>query len=343
MTGLASWFLEDLGQKTFSGPPHEGESEIQMLSWVLLPICFPVFAIIGIWIAYGMAVYYQHVCPLNNWSYNISCPAVEPDARFGPKSCCTIQDIPLVSKCGAYPPESCLFSLVGNLGSFMVLWICSLRYCQLVEQQQQSWLNRLALGAGSVSAVGLIAVSNFQVDSVKVLHYVGASVAFLAVTFYLCLQTVLTYRTAGLLGYNWLGHARSFFTLMATVTLILSILTALPIVKMTKLGPSLPVEHFLVKMTAGCSTPLPSVNGPSRLLYLASLACLASISVSFPVLPCSCSCPQWHAYRRTLRSRTRSRPLPTQLGNPSFRPLRCMGEFFPKVGSSYLQPQPYDR
>uniref|UniRef100_UPI00358DF7E5 transmembrane protein 150A-like isoform X5 n=1 Tax=Myxine glutinosa TaxID=7769 RepID=UPI00358DF7E5 len=222
MTGLASWFLEDLGQKTFSGPPHEGESEIQMLSWVLLPICFPVFAIIGIWIAYGMAVYYQHVCPLNNWSYNISCPAVEPDARFGPKSCCTIQDIPLVSKCGAYPPESCLFSLVGNLGSFMVLWICSLRYCQLVEQQQQSWLNRLALGAGSVSAVGLIAVSNFQVDSVKVLHYVGASVAFLAVTFYLCLQTVLTYRTAGLLGYNWLGHARSFFTLMATVTLILS-------------------------------------------------------------------------------------------------------------------------
>ena len=75
-------------------------------------------------------------------------------------------------------------------------------------------------------------------DSVKVLHYVGASVAFLAVTFYLCLQTVLTYRTAGLLGYNWLGHARSFFTLMATVTLILSILTSLPITKMAKLSPS---------------------------------------------------------------------------------------------------------
>ena len=51
-------------------------------------------------------------------SYNESC-SPDPTEQGGPKTCCTLDDIPLISKCGSYPPESCLFSLIGNLGAFM--------------------------------------------------------------------------------------------------------------------------------------------------------------------------------------------------------------------------------
>lgn len=104
-------------------------------------------------------------------SYNVTCIEELPRPGF-PKTCCTIQDIPLIrsscvhliiqvesapgtlhgshpisrhgdedicpvimyvkvsaadsccvsvfcSKCGSFPPESCLFSLIGNVGAFM--------------------------------------------------------------------------------------------------------------------------------------------------------------------------------------------------------------------------------
>uniref|UniRef100_A0A7N4PJI3 Transmembrane protein 150A n=1 Tax=Sarcophilus harrisii TaxID=9305 RepID=A0A7N4PJI3_SARHA len=70
---------------------------------------------------------------------------------------------PFSSKCGTYPPESCLFSLIGNVGAFMVALVCLLRYGQLLEQSHRSWVNTMALITGCFNAAGLVVVGNFQV------------------------------------------------------------------------------------------------------------------------------------------------------------------------------------
>ncbi|KAB0403040.1 hypothetical protein E2I00_018774, partial [Balaenoptera physalus] len=109
-----------------------------MTAWILLPVSLSAFSITGLWTVYAMAVMNHHVCPVENWSYNESC-SPDPTEQGGPKTCCTLDDVPLISKCGTYPPESCLFSLIGNVGAFMVALICLLRYGQLLEQSRHSW------------------------------------------------------------------------------------------------------------------------------------------------------------------------------------------------------------
>ncbi|XP_069475138.1 transmembrane protein 150A isoform X2 [Ambystoma mexicanum] len=192
-----------------------------MTAWIILPISLSAFSITGIWIVYAMAVMNRHVCPVENWSYNDSCS--EDAAKHGsPKSCCTLQDVPLISKCGTYPPESCLFSLIGNVGAFMVVLICFLRYGQVIEQSQQSWVNTTALVAGCTNAAGLVIVGNFQVDYAKTLHYVGAGVAFPAGLVFVCLQCVLTHHLAVAVLDFWMAHLRVSLTAVALISLVLN-------------------------------------------------------------------------------------------------------------------------
>ncbi|XP_030057545.1 transmembrane protein 150A isoform X2 [Microcaecilia unicolor] len=192
-----------------------------MTAWIILPISLSVFSITGIWIVYAMAVMNHHVCPVENWVYNDSCS--DDTAKHGyPKSCCTLEDVPLISKCGTYPPESCLFSLIGNLGAFMVVLICFLRYSQVVEQSQRSWVNTTALIAGCTNAAGLIMVGNFQVDYAKSLHYIGAGVAFPAGLLFVCLQCALTYHIAATTLDLWMAHVRVTLSALALISLVFS-------------------------------------------------------------------------------------------------------------------------
>ncbi|XP_059819953.1 transmembrane protein 150A-like isoform X2 [Hypanus sabinus] len=191
-----------------------------MTAWVILPVSLSAFSIAGIWIVYAMAVMNHHVCPVENWLYNESCS--EETSKHGyPKSCCTIQDIPLVSKCGSYPPESCLFSLIGNVGAFMVILICGLRYGQILEKCRPTWINSGALIAGCINAIGLVMVGNFQVDHAKSLHYIGAGVAFPAGMVFVCLHCILTYKVAVSLLDHWTGHIRVILTILALISLVL--------------------------------------------------------------------------------------------------------------------------
>lgn len=64
----------------------------------------------------------------------------------------------------------------------------------------------------------------WQVDNAKVLHYVGAGVAFPTSMLFVCLQSALTYRLAKTQGEYNLAHLRLFMTLLAFVALVLSIL-----------------------------------------------------------------------------------------------------------------------
>ncbi|XP_039927225.1 transmembrane protein 150A isoform X2 [Hirundo rustica] len=163
-----------------------------------------------------MALSNNHICPVHNWSYNQSCD------MDGPSSCCTLDHIPLVSKCGTLPPESCFFSLICSLGSFMVMLVGLLRYAHLLERLGPSLLNTLGLAAGWVCAAGLTMVGNFQVDHAKVLHYIGAGVAFPTSMLFLLLQSILTYRMAKTRGQYWTGHLRSILTTVAFFTLVFS-------------------------------------------------------------------------------------------------------------------------
>ncbi|XP_042200437.1 transmembrane protein 150Aa isoform X2 [Callorhinchus milii] len=167
-----------------------------MTAWVLLPVSLSAFSITGIWVVYAMAVMNHHVCPVGNWFYNESCP--EDTSKHGyPKTCCTVQDIPLVSKCGSSPPESCLFSLIGNVGAFMVVVICVLRYGQIMERCRSTWINTAALVTGLINAVGLVMVGNFQVTgtdrSTKIKQ--GVRPTLVSIWFYLVKLQQLPQRT----------------------------------------------------------------------------------------------------------------------------------------------------
>ncbi|XP_017579386.1 transmembrane protein 150A-like isoform X6 [Pygocentrus nattereri] len=134
-----------------------------MSLWALLPASLSIGTISGAWIIYAMALYNHHVCPVNNWTYNSSCEE-RLAVQTGPFLCCTLDNIPLISKCGALPPESCWFSLICSIGSFMVMLIGLLRYAQVIHRQQNSPLNMLGLCTGWLCAAGLTVVGNFQVQ-----------------------------------------------------------------------------------------------------------------------------------------------------------------------------------
>ncbi|NXJ34504.1 T150A protein, partial [Ciconia maguari] len=163
---------------------------------------------------YAMALSNNHICPVHNWNYNQSCGV------DGPGSCCTLDHIPLVSKCGTLPPESCFFSLICSLGSFMGK--CPLPGERGRERGRESLLNTLGLATGWVCAAGLTMVGNFQVDHAKVLHYIGAGVAFPTSMLFLLLQSILTYRMAKTRGQYWTGHLRSILAIVAFLTLVFS-------------------------------------------------------------------------------------------------------------------------
>lgn len=61
-------------------------------------------------------------------------------------------------------------------------------------------------------------------DFAKVLHYIGAGVAFPSSMLFVCLQSALTYRLAKTQEEYCVGHLRVGMALVALVTLVLSIL-----------------------------------------------------------------------------------------------------------------------
>lgn len=188
----------------------------KMPAWVVLPITLPAFTITGMWIVYAMALSNNHICPVTNLIYNLSCVTEES------LDCCTLDHIPLVSKCGNLPPESCFFSLICSLGSFMVMIVGLLRYAHVIEHYGPSLLNTVAFALGWICAAGLTMVGSFQVDHAKVLHYIGAGVAFPTSMLFICLQSLLTYRMARTRSHYWTGHLRSLLTCLGLVTLVLS-------------------------------------------------------------------------------------------------------------------------
>ncbi|KAM5236299.1 modulator of macroautophagy TMEM150B [Ctenodactylus gundi] len=137
----------------------------------LLPVFLALWAIIGIWIVFAIAVVNRTV-----------------DLTKG---------FPYISFCGSYPPQSCIFSQFLNVGAALAVWICILRYHQLRDWGVRTWPNQLTLWTGLLCALGTSIVGNFQEKNQKPTHLVGAFLAFIMGNLYFWLELLFSWRMSG--------------------------------------------------------------------------------------------------------------------------------------------------
>ncbi|XP_043850924.1 modulator of macroautophagy TMEM150B [Dromiciops gliroides] len=131
----------------------------------LLPICLSVWAMVGVWTIFALAV--------SNKSVNLT------------------DGFPYISLCGSFPPQSCIFSQLLNVGAAMVACICILRYLQLQEWGVPKGPNQLCMGMGLLCALGASIVGNFQQTNELPTHLFGSFLAFVVGIAYFWTQVVL--------------------------------------------------------------------------------------------------------------------------------------------------------
>ncbi|XP_048962306.1 modulator of macroautophagy TMEM150B isoform X4 [Canis lupus dingo] len=143
--GLDSGALEEAGsspereadrQRKACGP-FPSPAEPGMWGYLsLLPAFLALWAITGVWTVFALAV--------ANRSVNLT------------------EGFPYISLCGSYPPQSCIFSQLLNMGAAMAAWICIIRYHQLRDWGVGRWFNQVILWTGLLCALGTSVVGNFQ-------------------------------------------------------------------------------------------------------------------------------------------------------------------------------------
>ncbi|XP_061416144.1 modulator of macroautophagy TMEM150B-like isoform X1 [Lethenteron reissneri] len=167
-----------------------------MWTWALLPLGFSSLGVAGFWTVYIVAGNNTPVSPLVSFPY--------------------------ISDCGTYPPQSCLFGQLLNVGGFTVLVICLIRYRQVEGYGYHSWINTLSLLMGVLCAFGATLVGNFQETNHLPTHMVGAVLTFGAAVLYFWLQCVLVLRVRPRHGGLALAGIRIIACILATSTYILA-------------------------------------------------------------------------------------------------------------------------
>ncbi|XP_078272700.1 DNA damage-regulated autophagy modulator protein 1 [Rhinoraja longicauda] len=107
--------------------------------------------------------------------------------------------IPFISDTGTTPPESCVFGLMINISSFLGAFTIYIRYKILETLNKanpfvKSNVNCGALLCGLLACLGMCIVANFQETAVRVVHDLGALLAFGMGTIYLVFQTVISFK-----------------------------------------------------------------------------------------------------------------------------------------------------
>ncbi|XP_056400752.1 modulator of macroautophagy TMEM150B-B-like [Hyla sarda] len=172
-----------------------------MWAWALLPISLTVWSTAGIWIVYEIAV--------SNGSVNVT------------------ENFPSISKCGTYPPQSCIFGQILNVGAILVIWIIVIRFQQIRDYGCCSPVNSWGLAIGFLSALGTSIVGNFQTSNAHVMHLIGAFLAFIFGTIYFWIQTALTCMVKRRHGGYWMVVLRCILTVFATALIIMMIVFSL--------------------------------------------------------------------------------------------------------------------
>jgi hypothetical protein len=135
---------------------------------------------------------------------------------------------PYISASGNTRPESCVFSTFLNISSFLSMLIICLRYSLVVELNRSSDLvlksvNRLALYAGLFGAFGMFIVANFQETAVIQIHLSGAFVCFGSGTFYMFLQTWISYRMHPLFVGRRIAYIRGIIAVASVVCFLIAV------------------------------------------------------------------------------------------------------------------------
>ncbi|XP_047567551.1 modulator of macroautophagy TMEM150B isoform X4 [Lutra lutra] len=176
----------------------------------VLPAFLAFSAITGVWSVFALAV--------TNRSVNLT------------------EGFPYISLCGSYPPQSCIFSQLLNMGAAMgvraglpahfpllpAAWICIIRYHQLRDWGVRKWFNRLILWTGLLCALGTSVVGNFQQKNQLHMHLVGAFFALFMGNSYFWLQLILVWCTRRLPqpGAPWVGPLRLGLCSLCTILLV---------------------------------------------------------------------------------------------------------------------------
>jgi len=107
---------------------------------------------------------------------------------------------PYISDTGTVPPESCFFGQMLNIGALLLVITVFIRYKQMADfypghskQILLKRLNTLSIWLGSLGALGVSLVANFQETSVAPVHFLGAALCFGLGTIYLWLQVYLSW------------------------------------------------------------------------------------------------------------------------------------------------------
>ncbi|XP_005596598.1 modulator of macroautophagy TMEM150B isoform X2 [Equus asinus] len=162
----------------------------------LLPVFLAFWAVSGVWTVFALAVV--------NKAVNLT------------------EGFPYISLCGSYPPQSCIFSQVLNMGAAMAAWICILRYHQLRDLGVGKRLNRLILCSGILCALGTSVVGNFQQKNQQPTHLTGAFFAFFVGSLYFWLQLLVSWRMRTLPqpGAPWIRPLRLGLCSVCTILMV---------------------------------------------------------------------------------------------------------------------------
>ncbi|CAL8082498.1 unnamed protein product [Calicophoron daubneyi] len=98
---------------------------------------------------------------------------------------------PFISDTGTFPPASCVFGQLLNIGACLAAVTMYVWYTQQLDQYENAgnprWHTtyaKVSLGFGLISALGISLVGNFQETSQFVMHIIGAEFTFVLGTVY---------------------------------------------------------------------------------------------------------------------------------------------------------------
>ncbi|XP_037356854.1 DNA damage-regulated autophagy modulator protein 2 [Talpa occidentalis] len=106
--------------------------------------------------------------------------------------------LPYISDTGTVAPEKCLFGAMLNVAAVLCIATIYVRYKQVQalspEESRIIKLNKAGLVIGWLSCLGLCLVANFQKTTIFVVHVCGSVLTFGMGSFYMFVQTVLSYQ-----------------------------------------------------------------------------------------------------------------------------------------------------
>ncbi|KAK2892740.1 hypothetical protein QQF64_035452 [Cirrhinus molitorella] len=142
--------------------------------------------------------------------------------------------LPYISDTGATPPESCVFGFMSTITAFAAFATMYAEY-KFVERVHERTgaipprLNKVSLGFGIVSCVGMCLVATFQETTVMVVHDIGAILFFATGVTYAVIQSVISYRGQPYGCSKRTCHFRVFFAGLAIVAVLPTIFCAVPV------------------------------------------------------------------------------------------------------------------